>query len=389
MSLLLDKLFSSVALGHLIVDVLNGQRAVLLAYLSGPLRLSNAVLGLVSTVYVVSAALIQPLFGLLADRVGPRWVVAGGVLWMGAFFSLAVVTPGAAALVFLVLASLGSGAFHPAGTMQATLTGRNHFVGRETTATAYFFVFGQLGHFFGPMLGGPLLDRFGPWGLLALVIPTAPVSLNAARQLQFALPAIPARRAEAVAGAAGSLPAGVRWHLGLLAFALVAAFQSWAQQNMITFVPKHLNDLGQPASLYGLIAALFMGGSALGNVVGGSLADRFGKRKVAVLTLLLAGAPLYLVPEAGTSIWLFGLVPLAGLLTGSVHSIIVVLAQRAIPGGMALASGLILGFMFSSGALGTLFSGYLADLWGLPLVFHMNGFIVLAAAALAVVSIRN
>jgi MFS transporter, FSR family, fosmidomycin resistance protein len=170
MSLLFDRLFSSVALSHLFVDILNGQRAVLLAYLSGPLGLTNATLGLVSTTYVVSAAFIQPFFGHLADRTGPRWVVAGGVLWMAFFFSLALITPGSLALALLVLASLGSGAFHPAGTMQATLSGRTLYAGKETTATAFFFVFGQMGHFAGPVLAGPLLENFGTWGLLCLVL---------------------------------------------------------------------------------------------------------------------------------------------------------------------------------------------------------------------------
>lgn len=378
MTLLLDTLFSSVALSHLIVDLLNGQRAVLLAYLSGPLGLTNAALGLVSTAYVISAALIQPVFGHLADRIGPRWVVAGGVSWMGLFFTLAILTPGPLALGLLILASLGSGAFHPAGAMQATLRGRDHLSGRETTAAAYFFVFGQAGFFFGPLIGGPLLERFGPLGLLGLAVLALPTGLNAARQLRTTRPA---RLATAHTPLDG-LPK-ISLSLGLLAFALLAAFQSWAQQNMVTFVPKHLSDLGQPASVYGLAAALFMGGSALGNLLGGSLADRFGKRRVAAAALALASLPLYLVAEAGESAWLFVLIPLAGLLTGSTHSIIVVLAQRIMPGGMALASGLILGFMFSSGALGTLFSGYLADVWGLSLVFHLNGGIALAAAGLA------
>jgi len=117
--------------------------------------------------------------------------------------------------------------------------------------------------------------------------------------------------------------------------------------------------------------------------LGGSLADRFGRRRVAVLTLLSASAPLVLVPVVGLSAWLYLLIPLSGLLTGATHSIIVVLAQRKIPGGMALASGLILGFMFSSGALGTLLTGYLADLRGLPVVFYLSGMIALAAAGLA------
>jgi len=379
MSLLLDTLFATIALSHLAVDVLNGQRAVLLTYLSVPLGLSNTALSLVSTVYVISGAMIQPVFGHLADRIGPRWLVAGGVLWMGVFFSLAVVTPGSLALVLLVLASLGSAAFHPAGTMQATLRGRERFVGRETTAAAYFFLFGQMGAFFGPLIGGPLLGLFGSGGLLGLTMPTLAVGVNAARKITDGIPS------EAPVGSKMSVSNLVKRALsvGGLAFVLLAAFQSWAQQNMFTFVPKYLSDLGQTPGVYGLAAALFMGGTALGNLLGGSLADRFGRRRVAVLTLLSASAPLALVPVVGLSAWLYLLIPLSGLLTGATHSIIVVLAQRKIPGGMALASGLILGFMFSSGALGTLVTGYLADLRGLPVVFYLSGMIALAAAGLA------
>jgi FSR family fosmidomycin resistance protein-like MFS transporter len=296
---------------------------------------------------------------------------------MAVFFSLALVIPGPMALSLLVMASLGSGAFHPAGAMQATLSGRDLYAGRETTATAYFFVFGQFGHFAGPVLAGPLLERFGTWGLLCLVLPAVPVGINAMMRL-------PDRRPVATQNLSGTQGNKNRiLRMALISFILVAALQSWVQQNMVTFVPKHLSDLGQPASVYGLVAALFMGGSAFGNVLGGSLADRYGKRRVAVSALALASVPLFLFADVGWSFWIFLVVPLAGLLTGAVHSILVVLAQRQIPGGMALASGLILGFMFSSGALGTLFSGYLADLWGLPLVFHMNGLLALAAAGMA------
>ena len=152
---------------------------------------------------------------------------------------------------------------------------------------------------------------------------------------------------------------------------------------MNVFMPKYLSDLGQSPSKYGLVTALFMGGVALGNLVGGRLADQYGKRRVAMIALLLGSLPLFIFPILGWSPWLYLLVPLAGSLTGASHSIVVVIAQRMFPGRMALASGLILGFMFSSGALGTLASGYLADLWGFPLVFQLTAFAVVVAAFLA------
>jgi predicted MFS family arabinose efflux permease len=92
-----------------------------------------------------------------------------------------------------------------------------------------------------------------------------------------------------------------------------------------------------------------------------------------------------MVPSAGLSPLLFGLLLLAGFFTGGVYSIIVVTAQRMVPGGMSTASGLILGFMFSSGAIGTYFSGHLADLYGFVPLFHMTALIALTAGALAMV----
>lgn len=379
MPLLFDRLFHAVALGHFAVDFLNGNRAVLLAFLSVPLGLTNSAIGLFSTIYVVSGSLTQPIFGWLTDRFGPRWILAGGILWIAVFYGIAMVVQGYAALWLLLLGSFGSAAFHPAGTMQATLSGQSRNSGRETESAAYFFVFGQLGLFFGPITAGPLLENFGLPGLLPMAVLAVLIGLMAMQRLKFAL----VESGDRSAVEAQNPGNRVSSRAALVAFIALAAFQSWSQQNMITFVPKYLLDLGKSASVYGFVAALFMGGSAIGTLIGGALADRFGKRKVAMIGLSLASVPLLVIAMIGWSPWLYFLIPLAGALTGATHSIIVVLAQRMIPSGMALASGLILGFMFTSGALGTLFSGFIADIWGFAFLFQFTAGIVLAAAGLA------
>ncbi len=378
MTLLLDALFSSVAFGHMAVDLINGQRSVLLAYLSEPLGLTNATIGLVSTAYILSGSLGQPIFGYLADRYGPRWVISGGVLWMAVFFSMAILTPGTAGLALLVIAAIGSGAFHPAGAMQATLRGRTHFSGRETTAASYFFLFGQLGHFGGPLLAGQILDRVGSPGLLVFAVFALPVGLNAARQLRGTAPLKPAK-SDAPNPAK---PIARKGAVFILAFVLLTVFQSWAQQNVVTFTPKYLRDLGETARSYGFMTSLFMGGSAVGNLLGGSLADRYGKRLVTMIALGLATIPLLLIPVVGLSPWLYVLIPLAGALTGATFSVLVVLAQRLIPGGVGLASGLILGLMFSAGAIGAFVSGHVADWLGIQTVFYLSAGLAAAAAVL-------
>jgi len=384
MTLLLDPVFSSVAFGHLIVDLLNAQRPLLLTFLSVPLGLTNTAIAVISTSYVLVSALSQPLFGWLADRLGTRWLATIGILWMGLFFSLAMSFQGMGALPLLILAGLGSGAFHPSGAKEATLRGQTHFNGREITAASYFFFFGQSALFFGPIIGGPILDHFGTHGLLILAVFTLPIGLYANWQL---------RKSNTPTGLHNTETAGEEMNrldrTSIIALALIIVLQAWTQQNMITFLPKYLFDLGQTATIYGMIAALFMGGSALGNVLGGYLADVFGKQRLAMTALALASLPLFAISKVGWSSWLYLLVPLAGALTGSVHSILVVTAQRSIPGGMALASGLTFGFMFSAGALGTLLSGPLADAWGFPPVFQMTAILTLIAAGLTLFLTRT
>jgi len=372
MSLLFDALFSSVALSHFMVDVFNSSRPVLLTYLG----LSETQIALISTIYIWTSAMTQPFFGWMSDRVGPRWLAAGGVLWMTVFYTGAALVPGTGGLICLIVAALGSSSFHPVGTVQATLQGRNHLAGRETTAASLFFMAGQLGHFIGPVITGLILARLGLPAMLILPVVSIPIGFALAHQLRHNHPHPKAEHGD------GKIKLQAAWSFVIL-LAIVATLQSWSQSNMINFFPKYLKDMGMNASTYGNIAGLFMGGSALGNVIGGYYGDKFAKRKVAALALLLAAFPIFIISQIGWSPWLYLLIPLAGACTGSVHSIMVVLAQRIITGGMALASGLILGFIFSSGALGMLLTGPLAETYGFPVVLMMTTGLVLLASPLA------
>ncbi len=361
------------------VDMLNSQRALLLAVFSVPLGLSNAIIGLISTIYTLCASLLQPLFGLLADRIGPRWVAAGGVLWMAAAFGLAVSVPSYASLVILVLAALGSGAFHPAGTMEATLRGRAHLSGLETTSASLFFVFGQAGFSIGPAIGGAILDRWGPAGLILLLFLVVPVGLNAGAHIE-SFEAVFRREDH---GSAKTSPLSEKRLMSVIPFIMLAGFRSWTQGAMSSFLPKYFHDFGYRASIYGAIAALYMAGTALGGVSGGWLADRIDKRKVAFGALALGAIPLALYPAYARTPWVYLITPLAGALAGAPHSIIVVLAQRMMPGRTGVASGLVLGFTFASGTLGTLLSGLQADYAGFNAMFLTLSGIALVAAVLA------
>ncbi len=379
MSLIRDRSFLANAVAHGVVDMINSLRPMLLAVLSVPLGLTNAMIGLIGAAYTFSGSLTQPLFGLLADKIGSRWVVMAGLLWLACMFGLALVVPGYAALVILIFAALGSGAVHPAGAMQATLLGREYPRNREATAASLFFLFGTGGFSIGPVIGGALLDLWGPPGLLLLLLTAVPTGIYAASNLRRPAVSIPDTESDSPANDPAPI---VR--RSLLAFVLLTAFRSWSQMNMITFIPKFFSDLGYRPVLYGTIATAYSIGMALGGVAGGVLGDRYSKRRVIIISMVLAAGTLVLFPYVAQTPMVYLVAPLAGAFAGAPHGIIVVLGQRMLPRRVGAASGLVLGFTFASGAVGTLISGLQADLVGFDAVFLTTAAIAAVAALMAV-----
>jgi FSR family fosmidomycin resistance protein-like MFS transporter len=360
-----DRRFILASLSHLAVDLLNGQRDLLLAFLSVPLGLSNTLIGLISTIYTLLGSLLQPIFGWISDRIGFRWVAGIGILWMALTFGVAVNVEGQLALPILLLAALGSAAFHPAGAKEATVRAKSFISGHETFAVSLFFLFGQSGLAIGPAIGGLLLEKWGSAGMTFLLLLAVPLGVSSTLYtVQQEEPSSSLQKCDFRDSISSLvLPS-------FLLFVALTGMRSWAQMSVMTFLPKYFTDLQYNPSLIGSLAALLMLGSAIGGVSGGWLADRFGKRVVLVATLIPAAVPLSLYPHFGPTGWAYLLTPLIGALLGSSHSILVVMAQNMLPNAVGAASGLILGFIFASGSVGALVSGVLADAYSFTAVFR-------------------
>jgi MFS transporter, FSR family, fosmidomycin resistance protein len=376
MPVLRNRLFLAVAFGHITVDIMNSSGPVLLAFLSVPLGLSNSQIGLAASIYTFVGALSQPLFGWLADRYGSRWLAGPSVAWMAGFIALTTLAAQSGQFVLMVapfvLASVGSGAFHPTGTMNAGLS----VTQRVATATAMFFLFGQMGLAAGPVLSGFALQRIGLSGFRFLLLGTAPIVLF------MLLTPFPATRPATQLGLTSSARQVAWGAIALLA--LLTVCRSWAQIGTVTFLPKLFQEKGWDPTSYGAVTGAMWLASAVTGVIAGQLADRLGRRQIVFVAMLAATVPLFFLPLSDS--WVaFAMALLAGGLAGAPHSIIVVIAQALLPGQKALASGLTLGFIFGMGALASLGIGWLADLWTLPIAMQVSAGMALLGALLALV----
>lgn len=362
-----DQRYLANATGHFTIDLLNSTIPLLLAVFSVSLGLSNAAIGIIIVIHTFGNSLTQPLFGWAADRYGSRWLGVGGILWMALFYSLAAVSPGWWAILFLIATGLGSAAYHPQGTVRAGQVDLR----LVATGTAYFFLFGQIGLGIGPAIAGSMLELWGRSSLLLL----AGVNVLAALWLWR----FPAGETAHHHASGGAHPAALRFGLGaLIVFGILLFTRMTVQSTTSTFLPKHLLDIGWTPASFGLGLSMLMIGSAIGNVIGGSLADRVGRRKIVAGSMFLAAIPLWIYLDA-SGLAFFALIFLIGAFSGAGFSVTVVMAQAMLPGKKALASGLTLGFIFASGAIGAAIAGAISDQVGLALVLQ-------SMAVLAIIS---
>jgi len=400
------RLFWAVSLGHATNDSFMSMRAVLLAFISTYiLPMTSRNIGLAMSAVEMSGAISQPFSGWLADRTGGRWLGAGGVAWTVSFILLAmlVVTLGGGywlMLIPLTLAGLGSGAFHPVGSMHATDVDQS----QASSHAAWFFMFGQIGLGIGPALIGLLLNNAhtsrNQWFTAALgpsfhnvliergtVAPIFILGLLAIPGVILMALTLPSRKAYAASvGARRALPSSnpaqpIRIpRVPFLILAIAVTLRSLSNPAIVTFMPLMFQLKGWSPSEYGLLASSFWVASGIAGVWFGQLGDRFDVRRLIMASLIVSVPGIFLLPDL-TGAGAFAFAILVGAMGGA-HSLIVVLAQSLLPGRKGFASGMILGFIFATGALGNLIVGEMIDRMGAEEAFRLVALVTLIGSLL-------
>jgi FSR family fosmidomycin resistance protein-like MFS transporter len=342
-------------LGHFTVDSYAGIIPVLFPLLIGRFHLSLATVGLVSLAYSGMAAVSQPLFGLIADRFGTRFTgLALG--WTALTFAVVGFIDSFPLLLALAfLSGLGSGAFHPLGALdvRAVLPTWRRSLGMSIYVTA-----GTLGLAAGPLIGVLLFGTLGLHGTGLLVIPGVLTGGYLLWRMRGNLKAS-ATGLKRAAGASNPVPV-----LALAAVIGVMMSRSWTVQVFQAFTPTWYRELGYGPGFYGPLATTLVLASAVGTIGCGTLADRYGRRAVIIATLILS-VPAILLYTMFPGPWAFGSAILIGFLAASTAPLLLLMAQQLMVSRAGLASGLVMGLGFVTGAIGIPINGAIADAIGL------------------------
>jgi MFS transporter, DHA1 family, multidrug resistance protein len=330
--------------------------------------------GLLNTATAVTMALAAPLWGRLADRLGPK-----AMLMRAAFAGTLVVG----------LMGLATSPWQLLGLrlVQGTLTGTVAAATVLVSATAPQDRAGQrLGMLqmvifvaaaAGPFLGGLFAELVG---IRASFGVTAALLFVSGALVLFGVEGAEPASEEEKDEKAGPLPR-LELLAGLIPLFFVHVAITGVQPALPGFVGKLTGASTGVAGLSGQILGAGALAAALGSVAGGRLAERFGARRVIVCALIFAG--LVSLPQAAVASIpeLFALRVLASFALGSVIPVANLVVRASVPAErQGEAFGLAASATSVAFGIGPLGGGLLAASFGFGAPFLVPGVLLLAAS---------
>lgn len=336
---------------HTVDDLYQGAVPALLPFLVAERHYSYAAASGLVLAASLLGSVAQPAFGAMTDRFRLWWLVGLGMSVAGIGVGLSgLSTSYHLTWLAIALSGLGVAAFHPEAARSARIAS-----GGRQTAMSWFGFGGNIGLTIGPLLVTPVLLAFGVRGTAILAIPAVLAGATVLLLQPRVLP--PA----AVAGPNGAARAGRDDWPGFARLTAVIVTRAVLFFGLTSFLALYVTrQLGGSQTLGEAALAVFLGCGALGTLLGGHLADRFGRLPV-VRTGYALMVPSLIGLVAVDRSWIFVFIVLTALTVYLPFSVQVTLSQDLLPNRVGTASGVSLGLAITVGGLIAPLFGMLAD----------------------------
>lgn len=356
------RILFAISLVHLLNDAMQAVVPALYPILERSMALNYTQVGLISFFFNMTSSVMQPAIGFATDkRPSPLLLPLGMLASMAGMVGLATAPSFGWVLFAAMFVGLGSAVFHPEGSRVAHMAAG----ARRGFAQSIYQVGGNTGQSLAPVMTALVFVPLGQSGaawftLLAAVAILVLVGVSKWYRQQLASGAVAKKGKKVPSEIATS---NVKLAVGLLV--LIVFARSWYSAAIANFYQFYLMEKFhlEIANVQKFVF-LFMLAGAVGTFFGGPLADRFGKWRVILYSLVGAAPFALLLPHVPLG-WAYPVLLCMGAILSSSFSVTVVYAQELIPGAVGLVSGLITGLAFGMGAIGAVALGKFADLYGL------------------------
>jgi FSR family fosmidomycin resistance protein-like MFS transporter len=359
----------ALGIGHAAHDVFSSFLAPLLPLFITNLSLSKTGAGLLTT-FLQGPSLLQPLIGHLADRVDLRYLAIPAPLVTAVLMSVLGFAPNYTLLaLLLVIAGLSSAGLHAVGPAFAGRMSGSKSLGR---GMSLWMLGGEVGYALGPLLVVTAVKWWGlrgvPW-LICIGMLGSLLLWYLFRDIRVC-PPTPAVSDLSLWQALYQMRGMLLPLLGLV------ATRAFLLSALGSFLPTYLNEAGISFWMAGASLTVYQGSASFGVLLGGMASDRFGRRVVILVSMLVT--PLLFLAFLHTTggIQLLMLL-LIGLVVVMFDPVILALVQENYADNRALASSVYMALMFVVRSIAVLLMGAWGDWRGLHWAFHVSAWVFL------------
>lgn len=358
---------------HLLNDTLQAVVPAMFPILSKELQLSYTQLGFIAFALNIVSSVMQPVVGWYTDRRPLPYALPIGLFSSMVGMILLAIAPSYSWIIFSVLLiGIGSAIFHPEGSRVAFMAAGT----RRGLAQSIYQVGGNTGQALAPLITAFVLIPLGQIGGLTF----APLALIAcilllyiAKWYSLQITTIPTfkKKGKGQQGLSKRI-----WSALFIILFLIFARSTYiaAMTNFFSFYM--IEQFGLSLKNAQIYIFTFLVAGAIGTFFGGPLADRFGKKNIIFLSMIISAPLSVVLPFVSPSIAIILLFVL-GIILMSSFSVTVVYAQELVPGKIGTMAGLTVGLAFGMGAIGSVAIGSLADSIGLALTIKICGYLPL------------
>lgn len=356
----------TIAGAHFVHDVFSSFLAPWLPLLIEKLSLSLALAGSL-TVFIRVPSLLNPLIGVVADRIDMRYMVISAPAVTAVCMSLIGLAPSYGVVaVLLSVAGLSAAVFHvPGPVMIATVSGFQ--VGK---GMSFFMAAGEFARTVGPLVAVAAVSLWGFEGSYPVMI----IGLVASGLLYWRLRHAPIhcerRHHSSVVKTWRAMQ-----HV-LIPLVCIVVARALMVASLSAFLPTFMVARGRSLWFGGTTLALVEFGAVLGTMVSGTLSDRLGRRFV-LLGAMIASPVLMLIFLVTPAWALFPVLVLLGFNAFATAPVMLAIVQDHAHGMRATANGIYMGinFLVISGV--TVLVGWTGDLLGLQAAFAWSALLAL------------
>lgn len=359
---------------HFLTDLYSSLLTPILPALVAKLSLSLTQAGILAGLPGLTSSLIQPVMGILGDRMEKRHFIIIGPLFAAVFMSAIGLAPTfGLLLICIVIGGFGTASFHPQSvSMAGDVSGS-----RRGFGVSLFIVGGTAGLAASPFLMTRYVGLFGLENMIWLSVPAVITVLLMARVL-------PIRNTGRKMVRMADIKASFRPNLWpMVNLTIVGIIRTLSGVGFATFFILLLKDRGYSLQEGGDMLFIFQGGAVIGGFVGGWTSDRIGRARVIWTTILLStpcllGA-LYEESSSLLGVWLF----FGGFMNMASNSVSVAMAQEMVPDNAGTASSFPMGVSWGAAGAALMVFGSIADKIGVIATMEILALIPLIAVLLA------